>query len=87
MADINNITQASHPLIGDSSLAARPHGDQAVPANIVPPISPHVEPPLAPADLTQLMYLDIDRKSEPELRYLNSNANIADIRYRDGSDI
>ena len=86
MASIDNITQASHPLIGAASLAARPHGDQAVPPDIIPPFSPHVAPPLAPASVTDLEYRRGQIRGEPELRY--RAGKVTDIRYRnDGTNI
>lgn len=85
MASIDNITQASHPLIGETSLAARPHGDQAVPPDIVPPFSPHVAPPLAPASVAELDYRREQIRGEPELRYRAGKE--IEIKYKDGTTI
>ena len=83
MASIDIITQASHPLIGESTLAPRPHGVQAVPS--IPPFSPHVTPPLAPVVDVDLEYREDNVRGLPELQFLERQAKVVDIRYKDGT--
>lgn len=79
------LTQISGPLIGYASLAPRPHGNQAVPPDEFPPVSPFAPAPLAPAEVASLNYYDI-KVDRLDLRFLHSEATVTDIRYH-GSNV
>ena len=77
------LTEISHPLIGYSILAPRPHANQAVPPARVPVVP--ISPPVAPASRADLMYRDEDVGNILEFRHGSSSAG--DLRYRDGATL
>ena len=79
------LTEISGPLVGYAILAPRPHGNQAIPPDRIPP---SLIPTTAPAEVIR-----IDFKSrrllvgKNDLTFHDRNERIGDIKYRDGSNI
>ena len=82
---VATLTEISGPLVGYAILAPRPHGNQAIPPDRIPP---SLIPTTAPAEVIR-----IDFKSrrllvgKNDLTYHDRNERIGDIKYRDGSEI
>ena len=77
------LTEYSGPLVGYAILAPRPHGNQAIPPDRIPP---SLVPTIAPAEVIQINFksrrLVVGRN---DLSFHDRNERIGDLRYQDGS--
>ena len=79
------LTEISGPLVGYALLAPRPHGEQAIPPNVIPP---RFTPTTAPAEVAVINFRD--RRlivGRGDLTYHDRNERIGDVRYRDGTEV